>query len=203
MAERRLRRQHSSISVQFDPTQSQYYCCFGACHAKTLGISIFFYELVILISSAAFLFLRSASYTTLEWQSQHVLILVGISLFSLLLLAITTAFLFMGICYESSSLIIPYIIRQIVYVCGITLACYFNSDWICIGVPFAIFQLVLLFLSLGTYKYLSDLQAYQYKPTSVENSTAFSSSISRISHRNPPQSRISIGRSRPATIDFC
>lgn len=53
------------------------------------------------------------SYTTGEWQSKEVLILVGLSLFALVLMAITTVFLFLGVIYEECFLILPYIIRQV------------------------------------------------------------------------------------------
>lgn len=59
MAERRLRRQQSNVSLQFDPLAPQYFCCYGIFHAKTIGLLIFLYELVILISTAVFLFLKS------------------------------------------------------------------------------------------------------------------------------------------------
>jgi hypothetical protein len=74
---------------------------------------IFFYELIVLIITAAILFLKSGSYNTNEWQSPNVLILVGACLASLFLMAVTATLLFVGVCCDKSLLIIPYILRQV------------------------------------------------------------------------------------------
>ncbi|KAI6197004.1 hypothetical protein M3Y94_01174100 [Aphelenchoides besseyi] len=56
MSGRRLKRQQSTISIYFEALSPRYFCCFGLCHAKTIGVFIFLFELITVIGFAAFLF---------------------------------------------------------------------------------------------------------------------------------------------------
>lgn len=73
----------------------------------------------------------------------------------------------------------------------------------------AVFQVVLLCLSVGTFRYLADLQKFGYNASSIETSTAFNSSSMSISRKFSHKSRtyqpkrLLSGKARPATIDLC
>ncbi|CAD5215365.1 unnamed protein product [Bursaphelenchus xylophilus] len=185
MPQHQLHRQQSSTSCQFevfDPSEAHYFCCFGFCHSKTVGVLIFLFELIELLSSTVYLFLKSATYTTKEWQSTEVLILVGLTLIGIIALGISTALLFMGVCCEESTLVIPYMVRQIIMMTVLVITGFVKTKWVWHIIPIILVQVGLLVLSFGTYKYFADKEKFNRR-----------NAISKLSQQSH----------RLSTIDLC
>ncbi|CAD5210972.1 unnamed protein product [Bursaphelenchus okinawaensis] len=199
MPQHQLHRQQSSTSCQFEsfnPSEAHYFCCFGFCHSKTVGVLVFLFELIELISSAVFLFLKSASYNTKEWQSTEVLIIVGVTLVGLIALAISTALLFMGVCCEESTLVIPYMLRQVIMILLLVITGFIKMSWAWHIIPIVFVQMGLLVLSFGTYKYFADKEKF--------NSTTENAYASRnASQRTNNKAKLSQQSHRLSTIDLC
>ncbi|KAI6242787.1 hypothetical protein M3Y99_00185900 [Aphelenchoides fujianensis] len=187
MANPRLKRQQSTISIYFEALSPRYFCCFGVCHAK------------------------SAHYNAQEWASREVLIQVAAAILSILLCAATTGCLFVGVVYEKSAFILPYTLRQVVSIVLVYVLIALRPEYTCPGVPISVFLLVLLLVSLGTYRYLADMEnagcRFFISEQMASSRTWSHSSPSRLfSHRSCPSAttpKLSKDANRPATIDFC
>jgi magnesium-transporting ATPase (P-type) len=204
MSSSHLPKQISNASIRFDKNATHYFCCFGLCHAKTVGVLLFYIELIELIGIAVFLFFHSAKYTTKEWQSAEVLIQVAVTLVYLVCLAITTALLFMGVCYEEGSFILPYLFRQALFAATCIISPFFRPSWGWHTVPLAFAQLALMYLAFGTYRYFSELKTFVDQKSANHTEAAESSVNCDTLERSPSrQLRFSLSaRKMNKTLDL-